>query len=142
MKKGVTLIELLLVIGIITIMLAATAPIGLSFYYRFQYISGYQQVLSSLRSAQASALDSDHASSHGVVFNQASLTQFEGTSFTNRNQRYDININLEGVTLATDFGSEIVFEQTTGLPTHTGQVSISSKSGTAIVKINEEGLIE
>jgi len=94
---------------------------------------------------QVSAVGGINDSKHGLYLDTAAtaVTVFQGDTYTTRDVAQDFLVDLSGgATLSSDFGTEIVFNKITGIPSSTGTVTISSNNRTTGITINEEGLID
>jgi prepilin-type N-terminal cleavage/methylation domain-containing protein len=117
MVWGFTLLEILLVIGIISILLVFIVPISLDFYKSQQLETQTQSVIQTLRRAQSKATVVELDSSFGVYFGTSNYTLFKGSSYfdSGRDSQYDEIfdfpeiINIGGL-------DEIVFLKSEGVP--------------------------
>lgn len=145
MNKGVTLVELILVIAIFAVILGASAPLLSSFYYRFQYITTVQQTQSLLRVAQTQSMGIHNDSQHGLFIDSSGsqLVLFQGIDYASRDTDYDLVVDYDAnVVVTTTYGDEITFEKLSGNPSVTGTITVSSDAGSANVTINDEGLVD
>lgn len=131
-KRSFTLIELLIVIGVIIILLGLTI-ISLKLFYKTSDLDNTtQEIISALRLAQSKALASEGASQHGVYFDDTTsphqYTLFKGGSYAGRETSADeihkfpesveiYNINLNG-------GKEVVFNRVDGRALPAGDLGI------------------
>jgi len=135
-KKGVTLVELSVIIGILIVLVAFSTPVFIFFQKRSALSNSSEEMVSALRAAQNKTLASEGASQYGVYFD--SLTSphqyilFKGSDFASRDSSFDkvyqlpktleiYQINLGGV-------NEVVFERLTGITNQSGDVSLRLKS--------------
>lgn len=87
--KGFTLLEILLVIGIISILLILVVPISLGFYKNQEIETQTQFLIQTLRRAQLEAMSGELDSSFGVSISSQNYTLFKGNSYMSRDARYD-----------------------------------------------------
>jgi prepilin-type N-terminal cleavage/methylation domain-containing protein len=110
-----TLIELLIVIGIIAILVSFSFLFGLNFYKSQQLESQAQTILQTLRRAQSKAISVELDSSFGVYFTDQNYILFKGNSYAERDPQYDEIFNLPE-TINVSGLSEIVFLKMEGIP--------------------------
>ncbi|MBZ9572522.1 hypothetical protein KJA15_04275 [Patescibacteria group bacterium] len=113
--KSFTLIEFLLVIGIIGTLISFTLSLGFSFYKNQQLETHGQEILQILRRTQAKAMSVELDSSFGVYLTDDNYTLFKGNSYTGRDAQYDEIFNLTQIIKISGL-SEIVFLKIEGLP--------------------------
>ncbi len=138
--KGFTIFEVLIVIGISTLLIALTAPMGFRFYQVQVADETTVGVLSALQSATREARlgKNDHA--FGIKFLSDRYVIFEGDQYTARIPAQDQTYALP---LGTSIGSttdEIVFAKVTGIPSATGTFSIGLYGVTHMIAVNSFGM--
>ena len=142
-QKGITIIEILFVIGIIVIIFMVVTPS----FGRFRQVqmlkTTSQDVVSALDKARGNALASVDSSEYGVHFQSDKIVIFKGTvypSLNPNNENINIispatisNINLSGG------GSEVYFNRLSGAPNKTGMITVSVSSDSKIITISATG---
>jgi len=137
---GFTLIEILIAIGILTIILSFGYLISFDFYKNYALQSEKDLLVSILRKARSQALNNVGAAPHGVYIDNASYTIFYGNSYVSRDSQYDENIkkapgiNLSGL-------NEIVFAPLTATSTASGTIVLNNGTGSFSIDVNYEGRI-
>jgi type II secretory pathway pseudopilin PulG len=155
---GFSLIELVLVVGLIAIIGSFTAPIILKTYDRQVLISTSEEIFSALKKAQNYSKFRRENSSYGVYFNSASdeyrvfkvdtaLLDFDNNDYSDADTDYDETYSLYGISydFSPDVSSDaIVFGRGSGLPNSTTTItlSINSSSTTRDIVVCEDGIIE
>ncbi|MFB6181453.1 MAG: prepilin-type N-terminal cleavage/methylation domain-containing protein [Candidatus Magasanikbacteria bacterium] len=140
--KGFTLIEVLVVVGIIIVISALSLPFYGKFVNMNSINSQVTEVRKNIRLAQEEAQAGKHNSNHGIHFTTTSYTHYVGSDFNsrdkNKDEDYDLNNKLEFIS-----SFEVNFSKDTGLPSATGTITIKNTNNgkTADISINEEGLI-
>jgi len=152
MKKGITLTEIMVVIGILMTVLLISVPSFVFFQKRSSLDEDSKKTLYLLRLAQNKTLASEDSSQYGIYFDESSLPHqlilFKGESFSSRDISSDkvyafselveiSEINLGGA-------SEVVFEKITGFSSQLGFVSLRLKSDpeqTRTIYIEDSGLV-
>jgi len=112
---GFTLLEILLVIGILAILISFLLPIGLNFYKSQQLDTQTQAIIQTLRRAQLKAMAIELDSSFGVYLTDDNYTLFKGNSYTIRDLQYDEVFDLPEIINVSGL-SEVVFLKSEGLP--------------------------
>jgi len=121
-KSGLTLIEIIIVITLITILAAFVAPVGFDFYRRGVLERETELLKANLERARDFARTGKLDSSWGIKFYPGNGDHdceecyifFKGNSYDERNSAYDKIFNLPPVTV--EGVSEVVFEKITGEP--------------------------
>jgi type II secretory pathway pseudopilin PulG len=155
MKKGLTLIEFLAVVGIIFLLLALIFPNFRFFQRETDLNNSAEEIVETLRLAQNKTLASENASQWGVSFETTSqpqqFTLFKGSSFSSRDPSFDqvhqLPKSVEIYEIDLWGGKEVVFEKVSGEASSTlpsGKVSIRLKDQpekTRTIYIEKSGLI-
>jgi len=138
-KSGVTFIELLVIISVLTILIAISGQVFVFFQKESGLNNTVEEIISVLRLSQNKTLASEEADQYGVYFNTSiephEYILFKGPDFISRDVAYDriyavpkilelYDINLSG-------SNEAAFNRLTGLTGQPGQVSLRLKSDPA-----------
>ncbi|MFH0779399.1 MAG: type II secretion system protein [Parcubacteria group bacterium] len=141
-QSGFTLMEVMVVLTITIILVAASVPFY-SFFQSFGVLnSSKQEVLENVRLTQSKARAGENNSSFGVYFLNNQYTIYQGDSYAGRNQSFD-SLNELPTNFRFSGLSEVKFNLKTGLPSTTGDIAIINNSNNATEKIsvNSVGLI-
>jgi prepilin-type N-terminal cleavage/methylation domain-containing protein len=139
--RGMTLIEVLLVVGLLGGMVALAIPFYQSFQVTSELDNTTHEIISALRLAQGRAMASENFEAHGVHFEAVNFTVFSGDqydandpeNFTTETSR-TLSINAET--------TDLIFARITGRPEVASQVIISANSGEQrLISINELGVV-
>ncbi|MFH1423365.1 MAG: hypothetical protein ABIG29_00170 [Candidatus Nealsonbacteria bacterium] len=132
-QKSFTIVELLIIIGILIILTAATVPSFNLFQKESDLNNSVEQIINILRFAQNKTLASEGSARWGVYFSTAisphQYTLFQGTSYALRVVSFDEvhqlpkSVEIEAINLA-DAGTEIVFKKVTGTTEQFGTISL------------------
>ena len=138
--KGITIIEILLVIGISGVLIYLTLPMGIDFYNYQQLNTSVKGVIQALRTAQLKAISQEADSSYGVYLTNDNYTLFKGDLYSTRDQSQDEVFDLP---IIVDVGglNAVVFSKLEGRPNPPGNIELKSGETTAIININEMGTI-
>ena len=116
-QRGFTLIELMIVIGLIAIFTMMTLPYGMNFY-RSRVVEEESRAISNvLARAQSHAVSGKEDSDWGIKFfhEENRYTLFKGNRYVSRDIVYDQTFNMP-TGASTEGIIEIVFERHTGDP--------------------------
>ncbi len=144
---GFSLIELLIVIGITTILAGVSAVVYGNLQVSAQLNDVSAQLTQSLRLAREQSLAGLNNIDHGVKIDSNQYTLYQGASYNIRESSYDRVFPLaSALTLTLDLtpaGSDIIFYNGIGSPSATGTITVShSVTGTKTIIINNLGVIQ
>ncbi|MEK7654449.1 MAG: prepilin-type N-terminal cleavage/methylation domain-containing protein [Patescibacteria group bacterium] len=138
-SSGITLIEILIVLGIAALLLGAGAPVAYNFYYQAQFESEYSLLFSTLQQARNLSLVNHNKSAHGVYLESETFITFQGSSFAARTASQDRE--FPRATQVTISGPvEIVFAALSG-ETSSSTFSVSNGDRSRDIFVNAEGLV-
>ncbi|MFA6524559.1 MAG: hypothetical protein WC264_03310 [Candidatus Paceibacterota bacterium] len=142
-QKGLTIIEILFVIGIIVIIFMVVIPS----FGRFRQVQTLkttsEDVLSALDKARSNALTSIDSSEYGIHFQSDKIVIFKGTVYSSLDPNNE-NINIISPATISNInifggGSEIYFNRLSGTPDKTGMITVSVISSSKIITISATG---
>mgnify|MGYP001586075530 FL=1 len=139
LKKGFSLTELILTIGIMAVVLSFTLPFISKQFSYFDLSVERDRLIGNLRRARILSISNRNSLSHGVYVASSTFYIFEGASFSGRNPSYDEaydrrpSIDISG-------GSEIIFSALSGT-TSSSTIILTSQSNIATIVVNPEGAI-
>lgn len=155
MRKGFTIIELLVVIGISIILAAAAAPLYGSLQVTAQLNDNTSLIIQTLRTARERSVAGYNNSLHGVYFDNnlgsvSSYVLYQGGSYATRQTSYDRIQFLDQALIvsSTDFALigpdiDINFSKGTGVPSTTGTLRLMHETnGNRIIFVNSLGGVE
>ncbi|MCA9391815.1 prepilin-type N-terminal cleavage/methylation domain-containing protein [candidate division WWE3 bacterium] len=144
-ERGFTLIELIVVIGVLLLLAGAAAPIYGNFQVRTQIREATTTVVTSLRNARERSVARIDDSTYGVYFASGSseVVLFKGDSYAGRDQNYDeIYPITSSLTMSSTFTADaITFTKGLGIASEGGGVVISSSAESSTVSVNDKGVV-
>ncbi len=141
LQRGFTIIELLLVMGLFTVLVAIGAPITLNMLRTNDLDSAYQSLNSNLRTAQIYSMGVKNDQPWGVHVQNGSITVFQGASYANRNTSFDETTKISN-SINTSGLQNVMFSKLTATPSATGSITLNSFGRNKTVSINSEGMIQ
>ena len=140
MKTGFTIVEIIVVLGILGILLVGTAPVAWEFYQGIDLKSEYQNYKAYLKLARANALANKNTSPHGVYFGEGGATIYQGANFAGRDQSKD-QFFPKSVLVTVSGSSEINFTPLSGKSSD-ATVTLTNPRGSFNINVNTQGKIE
>jgi len=139
-KSGFTIIELLLVIGIITIIGAVFLPVSVDYQQRNDLDVSQTTFAQSIRRAQQLSISGEGDSQWGVTMTTGNITIYKGNSYSTRDTNYD---EIYGISTAiTNSGqNEYNFTKTTGSTITTGTITMVNGNYQKTVSVNAKGIV-
>lgn len=149
---GFTVAELLIVMGVLVVLIAAVIPIYGSLQVLAQLNENTSQIIQTLRIARERGIARYNDSQHGVYFevNESGYDRYilyQGSSYALRNSQYDREMVLDKVLrLSLPEGRvnfDINFSKGLGLPNNPGTITlIHNTQGLARIVVNILGMVE
>ncbi len=146
---GFSLVEILVVIGILGILTGIVAPKVVHFYNAYQMDALAQDLVQTLRSADMRSMQSEGSSPysvHLITGPGGSFTLFRGTNYAARDTSYDemhpipsaLSLSYSGA------GPDISFTKIEGLTTNTGSITLSWPDGnqTRSMSVGTYGVVD
>ncbi|MDQ3245204.1 MAG: prepilin-type N-terminal cleavage/methylation domain-containing protein [bacterium] len=144
LNKGMTLVEILLVLSILVVLLIVVLPNFARFRSSQVLSATVSDILSSLDKARSQSLNSLDSSEYGVHFDSNQIVIFKGivySALTATNEIIPISspASLSTITLASG-GSDVYFARLSGAPSTTGTVVVTVSSLTKTITIGATGI--
>lgn len=146
-KKGVTAIELLIVVAVLAIIFAIVFPQFSQMRENQALKTAVSDVLSSLNKARSQTLSSLNSSEYGVRFEPDRVIIFTGQSYSSEaldNETINIitpatisNVTLNDVSASV---GDMFFNRLSGSPSKKGTITISTASRSKIITISATGV--
>ena len=141
--KSFTLVEVLIIVGILIVLIAISFPAFRFFQKESDLNNSIEEIINTLRLTQNKTLVSEGASSWGVYFSTSTdphqYTLFKGENYASRATSSDEVHQLPGSVEIYEInlsegGSEVVFDRIVGTTNQFGEVSLRLKTDTSKVK--------
>lgn len=146
MKKGFTLIEILIVISIAAIISSIIMGYFINFKKSESLSLDTDTIVSILRQARSQTLSSKNASQYGVHFSGSNIIIFTGSEYLENNpDNVEFHLGLIDASFVLNLSggsNNVVFERMTGETLNFGTVSILSGDQTKNITIYKTGIIE
>ncbi len=138
-EQGFTLIEMLLVIGLFSLIAGLGVFFGVDYYQRSALAAERDLLVSALQNARAQSLSNLNGAAHGVYLANNSLIIFEGQNYASAT---DIEAlpNNPGITHTGP--SEITFDALNAKTNFDGQITLSNTVKNLVINVNHEGGLE
>ena len=148
-QKGLTIIEITIVISIVVILAALSFQVFNVFNKRQALEKDAQQIASQIKEARSATLASRNESAYGVHITATRTVMFRGAVFTetdSNNRDFVLNKRVQIGTISLNGGGiDIRFDRLTGATSEYGSITLSLVSSTTITKtisIGEAGIVE
>jgi prepilin-type N-terminal cleavage/methylation domain-containing protein len=148
MKRGFTLIEILVVIVIMAILVTIVLSVFPKFNKSQALDKDAETIVQILRQARSQTLSSKNATQYGVHFGSSAATLFSGSTYSSSasdNQVFTLQTSdLIVSTGLTGGGSDVIFIRLSGETSQYGTITVSSPtlSTTRTVTIYKTGVIQ
>jgi prepilin-type N-terminal cleavage/methylation domain-containing protein len=145
-KKGITALEILMVLAVVGILLAIVLPQFSKIKENQILKSTVGDVLSTISKARSQTLASLNSSEYGVHFQSDQVIIFKGTSYsagasTNVVTSVSAPVSISNVTFGGVSGvsGDVYFSRIFGAPSATGTITISSPTYSKTITISSTG---
>src|SRR6266702_78805 len=141
-ERGFTLIEMVLSVGIVTLLAGLSLPVYLSFQSGNDLTTTTETVADTLRRAETYVRANSGDSQWGVDFRPGGVTLFQGATYASRNTAFDEPVTIPG-DVTVNYSGDIIFSKLTGLPASAAAIGFGSSNGsTSTVTINTAGAVD
>jgi len=144
-RNGFTLVEIILVLGLLTMLGGFGLFISMDFYRSYSLRASRNTLISTLHKARSQAISNIDQAPHGIRIESNQYTVFEGPTYASRTATLDEVIGAEPtVTISTisTLPLDIVFGQLDGSVAASNTVQVGSGVKIYTISINNEGAID
>lgn len=139
-RTGFSMVEMLIVIGMMTVFASFTASVSLPMIRGAEFDRVRETIRNELVAAQADTIGGTLDSTWGVAFFSNTVTRYKGGSYATRVTSYDRVISFgNGVILSGT--NDVTFNRPTGNPTSTATIIITSGTLQATTTVSTVGTI-
>lgn len=139
--SGFTLIEVMVVLGLLALMAALGMFVSFDYYRSYQYRAELNTLGSMLQKARAQAQSNVNESPHGVEILANAYVIFQGPFYAAREVSLDESFTANGLVSHSGM-SEVVFAQLTGEASASSTITLTDGTRTSLISINNEGRID
>lgn len=140
MRKGFTLIELVIAMALMAAFVLFGVPFGVEAYQDYVLTSTTRDLVSVLRRAQTLAATNTGASAYGVAFSSDHVVLFKGSSYPARDPAFDEAHTLSPALRVVAL-PEIVFAPLSGAPAAASTVVVTSGLRVQTIEVNPHGVV-
>lgn len=147
MRKGFTLIEIIVVVSIIAIFVLIAAAGFRNMSSHADLLSTHEQVLEVIRNARSETLSSKENTVYGFYLTATSITRFTGGAYNPVDPANEVYLFVGDVTATSSVitaGGEVLFTRLTGEASQSGTIYIRDFGAVATrtITLHASGLIE
>lgn len=141
MKKGFTLVEVLLSLALIALIAGISIPVFQGLQTRNDLDVAANTIAQSMKRAQVLAQAVNSNDTWGVYIQEGNVTIFKGTDYASRDMSFD-EISSISSTITKSGIDEVIFSEFYGEPQTTGTITLTSiNEETRELAINEKGTV-
>jgi len=141
MRKGFTIIELLLVIALMAVASVIAIPAYIDFQSRNDIDTAEVTFAQSVRRAQQLSMAVDSDTNWGVIAQSGQITIYKGSSYVSRDVNFDENFDLSSA-ITPSGTTEYNFSKVFGVPGSAGTVTFTgNNSEQRTVNVNAKGVV-
>ena len=146
-NRGITMLELLLVMGIIGIISVIVVPIQVNILTRQRLTDATFSIKSSLRAAVLAARLGTEAANAGVWFGkndqgEAIAVSYRGHNYNQRKKDFDLDVDIPGgVTLTVEPLPDVNFHRESGMTDHATIITVENSLGKRVLHVNVLGTV-
>jgi len=139
-KRGFTLIEIVVVMGLFAVLAGFGLFLSFDFYRSYAFRAERDMVISILQKARSQALNNIRETPHGVHLQNDSYILFQGSSYAVADHAFDQVVDA-APSISRIGLSEVVFTQLSGGANASGTIDITDGLRTVSISINNAGRI-
>lgn len=140
-RGGFTAVEIITVIGVLTVVFAITLPVAWDFYLGYQIDVERDNLVTLLREARNLSTANRNEAAHGLYFDNNNFVVFEGLTYATRNQAED-RVIPRSPAVQISGPSELVFTSLSGQIAADSTYNLTSDQRNRAISINVEGMVD
>ncbi len=145
-QKGLTLIELVVVVAIVAVLSASLIPSLLNFRRTSILNTETQELVTVINRARMLAVSSKNDQQFGVHFETGKVTLFQGATYTagaTTNEVRNFNSAVTGATTINGGGSDVLFAKVTGATNQnaTTTLLVTGTTASTTVVVRQSGVV-
>ena len=134
-KKGMTLLEIVIVMGILAILVSIIATSLSGFRNSKVLDTASEQILALLSEARGDTLSAKNGYQYGIHFEAAQIVRYRGATYSSSDVSNEVvpldnALEISSISL-TGSGAEVLFDRLTGKTSQGGTIVVRVKSDTA-----------
>ena len=136
--SGITFIEIIIVVTIIAVLSATTAPFVSGFILRNNLETAQDKVVSTIRKAQFYSMDGKNGSAWGICVRGTSIRLYRGDCDSpdfSEDLDYSSTISIVGL-------DDTTFSKLRGGPSNALNITVSSSIDSVNIQVNQAGAID
>ena len=139
LSKGFTILETIIVLGILVTIFALGIPVTFNFYVNYELVTERDNLVSVLNYTRSQSMTGEGGDSHGIFLESDGYVVFEGPNYVSRSTQFDRDISRVDLVQVTG-PSELVFESLSGRSV-SSSFTLSNGIRSFVVNVNAEGLV-
>ena len=140
-SSGFTLVEILITVGLVLFVFAIASVVDVNYYSRELSATEVSVLVSTLQKARSRAMNNVGATKHGVYLTEDdSFVIFRGDFFDPDDDANEYIPRNPNISVEAD-SDEVYFEQLSGNPSETGDITLTDGTRTKTINLNRLGLI-
>lgn len=137
-NTGFTVIELILVVGIMGILGLASTVGGFQLLSQGYFTNTVERITRTLRTAQIYSVSGRSDSAWGVHYEVGKLVLFKGSDYSNRDASFDAPADIPPSVVITGW-NDIYFDKLRGTPSTPLSIVVESQNRVGTISVNEQG---
>jgi len=137
-RLGLTIIEILLVLGIFSVIGAIIGVGSSSLLFQSYFTNTVERVVRTLHTAQVYSFSGRNDSSWGVHYESGRVVLFKGTDYASRDSIFDAVTDIPAVVTITGW-NDLYFDKLRGVPSVPLSILIEVSGRAGTISVNEQG---
>ena len=144
-NKGITLIEILVVLAILVIIIGVTLPSFQNMRENQIFKTTLSEVMSTINKARGESMSSVNSLEYGVHFESDQVVIFSGTVYSagaadNVITEVTSPASISDISISGG-GSDLYFDRLSGAPNNTAEITVSTPNLSDVIEISGTGIV-